>query len=1419
MIINKLYPLTNVQNSILLTEQYYNYTNIGNVGGILSIEEPVDLSKLNEAINHFIKLNDSFRLRFKQENQTIYQYVQDFEFQNFEILELDNISDFELLRSTFRNTHFDIFNDSLYKFILYKLPDGRGGYLHSSHHLISDAWNMGLLASQSINFYTDLCNGESLEIPDVKNSYFDYMQSEQHYLNSDVFKKNKDFWNSYIEEIPDLPSLLPNKTSEHTFDLSSKRLEFVLSEEETSRIVDFCRAHNITPFVLFYTSFALYLSRVNNTNNIILGTPLLNRCNHREKNTTGLYITTLPTKFNFTTGLIMDSLHSISADLKQIFRHQKYPSSYIINDLKNKTNSSGKLFNMIFSYQNTRDNSRDSQIKYHVEWVYNAKSVEDLDIHIYDFDNTGKLQIYYDFLLSIYDDKTINDLHKRYINIIKQIISNPNISHDELDIVTPAEKNEILNIINNTSTIYPKDKSINQLFEESAEFFPDRVALKDKYSILTYDELNSKSNQYARKLIEEGVKKGDCIALLMNKSIDIYILIIAIIKAGAVFVPIDLEAPLERITSILEDCNPKFIFSDKNLIGSISDDFKERILSIDDESLSNLRKTNLSNINKPNDPLYIMYTSGSTGKPKGVVVPHIAVNRLVKNTNFIKFQKDDILVQSSTIAFDASTLEIWGALLNGLPMYILAKEDFINPILFEKTLKDEKITIIFLTVAIFDKFADINPKMFENLRILLVGGDALTPKTIYNVKNVCPELIILNGYGPTENTTFSTYLNVKNYYPMNIPIGTPLANSTAYILNRFGTLQPTMIPGELVVGGDGLSLGYLNNESYNSEKFIIHTLYDLGRIYKTGDLAYYNDDSNIVFVGRFDNQVKIRGFRVELSEIENLIRSYKEVRDCVVLVNITENKKSIYAYIIKNNKFVVESLEEFLNNSLPSYMIPSEYIFMDSFPLTLNGKLDRKKIALIKPQSNNKRIVLPSNEVESNIYSTISTNCNKKDFSVTDDFITDLNLDSLDIMSLVPKLNQYSLTIQNFNDYPSVKKLANYISTYVNTNTLNNDDIVDSIYNTEVEIPTNFTSFDLSKVLLTGVTGFLGSHIMYELLENNAVKEIYCIIRNTATKLAKDRFHDICKLYFPNINADLIKSKVKILTGDLEKENLGIADVMYNTLKSEITTVIHSAALVKHYGKYEHFYNINVVGTQKIVDFCIDSANAKLAYISTLSVGGFSHISSNQNLSENSLMVNQLFQDNVYMKTKFEAEVLVLKLISEKKLDCRIFRLGNIMPRISDGLFQKNMLENAFICRLNTLFNYKIITQLLQQYTVDLSPVDLCANSILSILETDTDQVIFHISNSNKINLSTLLEFSGISFDLVENEDFIDIISMNSTNPLDTLILDSISQTNYIETITNNDLTINFLNNINFKWNLIDKSYINQILKLLGVNK
>lgn len=853
------------------------------------------------------------------------------------------------------------------------------------------------------------------------------MQAEEAYIQSEKYAKDKAYWEDVFQTIPEIASLSTTNSKEKNITCVGKRQKFTFSAKDLEAVRIFCDAHKISVYNFFIAIYSFYVSRVSNLSDFVIGTPILNRTTFAQKHTMGMFINIAPLRVTVDEQVsFSDFVKKISFDTMSIFRHQRYSYQTILEDLRKRDSSIPNLYNVVFSYQITKTTEESNHVSYSTDWIFNGNASDELQIHMFDLNDASSMTVAYDYKASAFSAEDISNLHNRIITIMKQVISKENILLHELEIVTPEEKEKIQLDFNNTFVDYPRNKTIVDLFEEQVQKTPEAVAVIFEDQQLTYRELNENANALANVLVEKGIQTGDIVAIYLNKSLEVVVSMFAILKAGAAFLPLDIDYPKDRLDYILQNSAPKMVLSSKDLSPALS--YPILLVDLSDKIYQTKNVANLALNLTPENLMYVMYTSGSTGNPKGVMVKHKNIIRLAAFPNFIKFAEKEVMVQTGTIVFDACIFEIFGSLLHGFPLHILKKELLLDTFAFANFLEEQGITTLFLTTGLFNQFGLQNPAMFQHLNHLLTGGDVISKESIQKILTCNPNLKIVNCYGPTENGSYSTCYSVTGTEEI-IPIGKPITNSSAYVVHD-GNLCPIGVPGELWVGGDGVAKGYLNREDLTKEQFIPNPFGE-GLVYKTGDFVKWLPDGNLEFLGRIDHQVKVRGYRIELSEIDRKILLNETIKQSLTIVKNFHENKTICSYIVSDQKIDLKALKTFLGEHLPSYMVPSFIMQLDAFPLNINGKTDVKAFPLPSIDIEKKEIIPARNEIDTHIIHTLEKVLHVTNISLMDSFF-ELGGDSLSAISFTLILSQdlgIKITVNDIFHYPVIQNLSDYIAT------------------------------------------------------------------------------------------------------------------------------------------------------------------------------------------------------------------------------------------------------------------------------------------------------------------------------------------------------------------------------------------------------
>lgn len=870
------------------------------------------------------------------------------------------------------------------------------------HHIISDGRSCEILFDE----FNKLFNGETLN--ETPLQYKDY--SEQ--INSKQLLKEDEYWTAIVSgDLPRLelpldfvrPKVQSNKGS---------TISTFISNELKQKIEKLAFANRTTEYMVLSSAVMILLHRYSRQNDILIGTPVSGRTHKDTENILGLFVNTIVLKASFDNNERYDEfIKKFSQNTLEAFDNQDYPFDKMVELCESKRDlSRNPIFDVMFSYRETEDAAANVE--------ENAMQITHFDLSIAITKTPNGYLLGGEYCTDLFREDSITRMLQRLIKILDIISSDSKIEIDKIDILDSEEKNMIINEFNDTDVPYPQNKTISQIFEENVAKYSDRKAIIYQNQSLTYLEMNNKANNLACFLTRKGVKQGDCIALTAERKIESIVAMLAILKVGATYVPIEPNYPQKRIDYMLED---------SKCVG---------ILWVEEELNVSVPiwKENLRNIENGNDyegvfysasPLdmaYIIYTSGTTGIPKGVMISQRNIIKLVKNVDYFDFDQIRLL-QTCELVFDVSTFEIWGTLLNGGCLNLIDKEDLFHANIVKDIIKENKIDTAFFSVALFNQLLLEDITVFDSLKNVWSGGEALSVEHVNLLRKHNNTIRIFNGYGPTENTTFTTSYEIKKELDI-IPIGKPLTNTKVYVLDKNDMLCGIGIPGEICTTGEGLAEGYLNKEDLTNQKFVVNP-FGKGKMYRTGDLGRWTPDGNVEFLGRIDQQVKIRGFRIELGEIENAIRKIENVKDATVIVKGENSDKKLCAYITSNQLLDLEYIKNKLSESLPEYMIPL-MMQIDKMPMNASGKIDKNSlpnISIVRKSD----FIKPRNDEEKVIVQVFKDVLKADNVGATDDFF-ELGGDSIKAISIAGKLKDcgYNIEIKKILMLKTVEALADY---------------------------------------------------------------------------------------------------------------------------------------------------------------------------------------------------------------------------------------------------------------------------------------------------------------------------------------------------------------------------------------------------------
>lgn len=958
------YPLTYPQKSIWYLEKLYPGTGIGNISATLKVHERMDYELANRAISILIARNESFGIHLKEMKGTPVQYFAPPG--EYQIEELDfskrSLQEFFIWDQQQASIPFDLNGNHLFYFALIHIDDNTSGIYTRIHHSIADAWSLAQIGSEIMLYYRLLKQNEFLPA-EANPSYRSFIESEQNYLLSKRFLKDKRYWEEKFDCIPE-PTTLKPRTSKQ-ISLEAKRKTYVLPEKLVKKINRHCKENQTSIFSLFFASLSIYLNRVRGCNDITIGTPVLNRTNVIEKKTLGMFISTVPLRIKMDSNLDFVAFSKlVDKTWFAALKHQKYPYDLLLRNVRNRDKTVEKLYDIALSYQNAKLTRIEGNVQTESRWHFNGFQAESLYLHINDRDDEGKILLNYDYLTDLFYEKEIEFLHDHLIRLLWHALDNPERQLSKLHMLSESEMETVIHEFNQTDADYPRDLTVKDILENQASLYPQCIALSVDGMEITYQELNARANRLARKLRDRSVGPERIVALLMPRCLEMIVAMLAVVKAGGAYLPIDPRYPADRIHYMLSDSAAPLLVTVMD--ASLPQGYCGEVLEINEEISGypdSVYNNNLSTVNHPGDLLYVIYTSGSTGNPKGTMIEHRNVIRLLINDHFqFNFGPEDVWTMFHSYCFDFSVWEMYGAFFYGGKLVLVPREIAQNTNAFLKLLSKERVTVLNQTPAAFYNLVTLEKKMQETsllLRYVIFGGEALKPSLLIPFRERYPNTELINMYGITETTVHVTYLKLtdEDLEKGISNIGRPIPTNKVYILDRFLNPLPVGVAGELCVSGEGVGRGYLNNPALTNERFILSPFVPGERLYRSGDLARFFPKGDMEYLGRIDTQVKVRGHRIELGEIESRMLSYKGVREAVVItLDTNQEAKQLAAYYVADTAIDQESFYCHLRKSLPDYMIPARLLKLSALPINSNGKVDRKNLQLYESIQENETV-------------------------------------------------------------------------------------------------------------------------------------------------------------------------------------------------------------------------------------------------------------------------------------------------------------------------------------------------------------------------------------------------------------------------------------------------------------------------------
>jgi amino acid adenylation domain-containing protein len=989
-----------------------------NMPSMVYLMGDLDMERLTTAFRKLIQRHESLRTYFHILNDfPVQKIAPTFEFE-MEYFEAGTSEIDATLKKFIRQ--FDLNKPPLLRAGVIKVEHQKYVLMVDMHHIISDGTSERIMVKEFMAFY----NNE--ELPELKLQFKDFAEWEQSEAQQNMISKLKDFWlNEFAEDATVLE--LPTDAERPLIKVNEGALyNFKLSVEETKLLKQLAENEGSTMFMVMVSIFNIFLSKLSNQEDIVIGTPTAGRQHADLENIIGMFVNTVPLR-NYPKGNLTfrEFLKDLKAKTINCFDNQAYQLDALINELKLKRDSRrSTLFDFMFVFQNF-DYSELQIPGLTLKSFEYEHIMAQFDITLTALDLNDQISLNLVYSTALFKKETIKRFEGYLRKIVAAATSNVHTKISQINILSEEEKHKLLIDFNATSQNFSGFTNLVDSFETQVQKTPENIALIWNEQKMTYRELNERANQLAHHLQDKGVKKETIVGLMIERSFEMIIGLIGILKAGGTYLPVDTNLPQSRVLKMMEDSKALFLLTETGELKK-EDQLINIITTLDREIVSS-EKTNVELSRNASDVAYIIYTSGSAGEPKGVMVKHGAVMNLVHSRlETFQIKETERVLQFSSISFDASVEQIWLPLLSGAASVLIDKGVVTDNAAFNNYMRAHHVTHLDTTPSFLES---IELTGLTSLKRIITGGEECK---VTLAKKLSKDFTLYNEYGPTETTIVSVACEIteKEANCARIPIGKPVHNTQIYILGKYKELLPIGVQGELYIGGAGLSKGYLNDPGLTAEKFVDNPFVPGEFIYRTGDMAKWLPDGSLEYYGRIDGQVKIRGFRIELGEIDNQLSYHEEIKEVVVIAKERDNEKHLIAYYTGEKEIASMELRDFLSRRLPEYMIPSRYVFMEHFPLTTNGKINKR--LLPEPQMVvGDDYVMPANELEHNLVCIWSEilKIDKESISTEKSFfeIGGHSLRAMVLSNKVLKELNMVLPLKEIFERPTIKQQAEYI--------------------------------------------------------------------------------------------------------------------------------------------------------------------------------------------------------------------------------------------------------------------------------------------------------------------------------------------------------------------------------------------------------
>ncbi|MGZ5134182.1 MAG: amino acid adenylation domain-containing protein, partial [Flavitalea sp.] len=1037
--INKI-PLSFSQERLWFIDQLEGSVQY-NLPTVLRLRGDLNLPALSNALKVIVERHEALRTTFAEKDGQPYQIIRSKDEWSLNIIDGSKFHDQQDLQNKIHELirkPFDLSSDYMMRGDLITIHEQEYLVVVTMHHIASDAWSLPIIVKEVVELYQAYEENRKPNIPDLAIQYADFAMWQRKNLQGELMERKVAYWKQKLEGVSALqvatdyprPAMKTTKGAITTF-----RIEKILA----ASIKSLGQKQGASLFMTLLAAFKVLLHRYSGQQDICVGTSIAGRQSEDVVGLIGFFANTLALRTEVRSeASFIELLHEVKQTTMEAYDHQEVSFEKVVEiAVKDRDASRSPLFQVMLVLHNTPEVPQLQLGKVQLSNEAFENNVSKFDLTFFINETGNGLQCSVQYRTDLFREDTIAGMMNHYKQLLSSIATSPGQAIGRLAMLTKPEEQRLLDQFNNASVFYPKDKTIVDLFEAQVLKSPGAIALVFEGKQLTYQQLNERSNQLAHYLRSRGIREDSLVPMCVERSDEMIVSILGILKSGAAYVPMEPDFPEDRKTFVLQDTAATVIVSSRESASELPFTSGIEIIEVDVEwsAVKGQPTHNIQSSLSPSHLAYVIYTSGSTGKPKGVMIEHRNILDYVFGLNHkLEIDKCKSYALVSSIATDLGNTVIYPSLVFGGALHVFSKEAVSNLEGLHRYFEDHRIDCLKIVPSHW-KALSVPNQLLIPARLLVFGGEALQTEVIESIVAVNSGCSIVNHYGPTE-TTIGKLLHVVNpdgKYNKTIPIGKPFSNTQVYILSKDMQLCPVGIAGQLYVGGDGVARGYLNNPDLTRQKFISNRFnkVDNQPIYATGDLVRWLPDGNIEFIGRVDDQVKIRGYRVELGEIESMVLHHESVKQAVVLAREdAQGNKRLVGYIVGTEDFNKESLLFYLKEKLPDYMVPGQWVEMEHFPLLPNGKTDKK--SLPDPELSEQlsgKYVAPRNEIETKLAQLWQDVLEVELIGIHDDFfeLGGHSLLAVRLISAIRKEFMVEMPISDIFDFPTINSLAEQV--------------------------------------------------------------------------------------------------------------------------------------------------------------------------------------------------------------------------------------------------------------------------------------------------------------------------------------------------------------------------------------------------------